>query len=477
MNAFPMRAGLAAAFTLWGGLAYAAPIPALDKDPAAFLRYVESSPSPEAKAARQKIAAGPAALARERALAQKEGIAVFPAQLNRPLPPDDRNAAPLYLKAAPLYLKAAALRRGRVRLPNYAETLSAHYAYTPEQLDRIQKIYDDNPEVFALLRQATDRPQCVFVQDWATNTLNPIFQQFASMRETARELKTESVLQAEQGRYGEAVATGRRVYRVAEHAASDPTLISYLVAEAIEAIATSGMQDILTLAGPNPDVDAQVEQAVTEKSTRLSLRHALSGDVAVRDASLSLRRRGGPAALGGLIGEFPDAPRPTTTAFTPQDRRFYADLLDAAEGDYIHQMRAAIRLADTPDEVAAFARASREAQTPTTDLVQEVARQLSPLPFEIMNAVPVRSAASREITRAAAAVLADRAKTGAYPDALPGTFSDPYTGKPLGYRREGSGFVVYSAGPTGHFDGGKPGEKVPGQESAFRYPVIPLPTN
>ena len=469
MNAFPLRAGLAAAFTLWGGLAYAAPIPALDKDPAAFLRYVESSPSPEAKAARQKIAAGPATLARERALAQKEGIAVFPVQLNRPLPPDDRNAAPLYLKAA-------ALRRGRVRLPNYAETLSARFAYTPEQLTYVQKIYDDNPEVFALLRQATDRPQCVFVRDWATSTLNPPFQQFAGLRETARELKTESVLQAEQGHYGEAVTTGRRVYRVAEHAAGEPALIDYLVAEAIDAIAMSGMQDILTLAGPNADVDAQVEQAVTDKSAHLSLRHALSGEVALGDASLSLLRRGGPAALSGLLGEAPDAPRPTTAAFTPQERRFYADLLDAAEGDYIHQMRAAIRLADTPDEVAAFARASREAQTPTNDLVQEVARQLSPLQFKIMNEVPVRSAASHEITRAAAAVLADRAKTGAYPAALPGTFSDPYTGKPLGYRREGDGgFVVYSAGPNGKYDGGKPGEKVPRQESLFRYPAVVVP--
>jgi hypothetical protein len=469
MHTFSLRAGLAAAFTLCSGLAHAAPVPTLDKDPAGFLRYVESSPSPAAKAARQKIAAGPAALARERALAQKEGLAVVPAQLNRPLPPDDQNAAPLYLKAA-------ALRRGKLRLPNYAETLSARYTYTPEQLARVQKIYDDNREAIALLHQATDRPQCVFARDWTKDTLNAPFQQYAGLRESARELRAESVLLAEEGRYSEAIANQTRVYRVAEHAASDPTLISYLVAEAIDAIATSGMQDILTLAGPNADIDAQVGQAVTEKSARLSLRHALSGEVALGDAGLSLLRHGGPAALGGLVGDAPVSPPPSAAAFTPPERRFYANLLDAAEADYIHQMRAAIRLAETPEEVAAFARASRE--TPTGDLVQEVTRRLSPLQFESMNDVPQRSAVGHQITRTAAAVLAERAKTGAYPDRLPGTFTDPYTGRPLGYRREGTGgFVVYSAGPGGHYDGGTPDNRATYDKARnrFRYPAVPVP--
>ena len=52
---------------------------------------------------------------------------------------------------------------------------------------------------------------------------------------------------------------------------------------------------------------------------------------------------------------------------------------------------------------------------------------------------------------------------------------DPFTNRSLLYKREGTGFVVYSAGPTGRFDGGKPGVKVPGQESLFRYPVVPAP--
>ena len=79
------------------------------------------------------------------------------------------------------------------------------------------------------------------------------------------------------------------------------------------------------------------------------------------------------------------------------------------------------------------------------------------------------------VTLAAASLLAEKAKTGVYPNRLPQEFMDPYTDKLLIYRREGNaGFVVYSAGPTGHFDGGKPDVKVPGAESLFRYPAVPV---
>ncbi len=83
--------------------------------------------------------------------------------------------------------------------------------------------------------------------------------------------------------------------------------------------------------------------------------------------------------------------------------------------------------------------------------------------------------AREAVTLAAAALLAEKAKTGAYPVILSQGFIDPFTNKSLLYRREGGGFVVYSAGPTGHFDGGRPGQKAPGQESLFRHPAVPVP--
>ena len=87
-----------------------------------------------------------------------------------------------------------------------------------------------------------------------------------------------------------------------------------------------------------------------------------------------------------------------------------------------------------------------------------------------------RRVTQEEVTLAGAAILAARAKAGAFPEALPAPFVDPYTSRPLLYRREGAnGFVVYSAGPEGKYDGGKPGDKAAPGEVWFRYPAARAP--
>lgn len=89
----------------------------------------------------------------------------------------------------------------------------------------------------------------------------------------------------------------------------------------------------------------------------------------------------------------------------------------------------------------------------------------------------MRAVAGRSITRAAAAALAERAKTGAFPTTLPGAFPDPYSPSAmLQYRQEGvGGFVVYSVGPDGKFNGGRPGDAAPLSAPCFRYPTVPVP--
>ena len=434
-----------------------------------YLKALNQSADPVAKAIRVHIASGPADLAKACTLAEKAGIATRLSQLVQLLPPAGQNAALLYKQLE-------ALRKQKpLRFPPYAQSLSGRVAYTPAQMAAVKKEYDARPDIFTLLHQAADKPQCVFARDWAKDAFS-FPGQFSGFRETARELKTEGVLSAERGRYTEAVATESRVYRVALHAADEPTLISYLVAEAIDSIATSGMQDVLSLAGPNADVDVLVGQAVSDSSARPSLRHALSGEAALSDAGFSLLRRAGPGGLVALLSSTPDAARPTPS-FTPQERRFYADLLNAAEAVSLHNVRATVRAADTAGASAALARESREAQAPTDDLVQEVARRLSPLQFDILSGLPARAAAARSVTCAAAAVLVERAKTGAFPVALPGAFLDPYRpSKMLQYRREGAGgFVVYSAGPDGKGDGGRPGDRALPSAPSFRYPSVPIP--
>ena len=451
--------------------------PTMTRDPVAYLHVLETSTDPAAVAVRKQIEAGPADLARAREAASKEGIPLDPDALQKPLPPDDQNAAPVYQKLFQL-LKAKPLG-----LPLYAQPLVSDHAYTPAQLAAVQKIYDSRPDVWGLVHQAADRPQCVFARDWKQGA-GILFPEFQKMREAARLLNTETYLLAAQGKYSDAVKNQARGFRVAEHGASDPVLISYLVGIACDAIALRGMQNVLILAGPNADVSAQVAQAVRDGRPRLSLRYAMGGEVAsfqgmtFRQLRESVQRGGVPALIALAAAEFglskvPPVSGPTT----PADVTFALDWLDASQAMILNHTRVIIAAADLPP-LARRRAFSQEAQArdarPKTALTV-IGDESLPV-YDQMDQNDTRRLANEAVTLAAADVLGVWTKDGTFPPALPHALTDPFTGHALGYRREGEdGFVVYSAGPEGTFGGGKPGDaRVPGQV-VFRYPAITTP--
>jgi len=474
------------------GSAQAAP-PRLDfADLPAYLTVLNHSADPEAQAIRRQIAAGPADLARERIAAEKAGLLTRPAELQPPLPPEDQNAAPLYKELD-------ALRKQKpLHLPLYAQPMSGRYAYTPAQIAAVRKEYDARQDIFTLLHQATDRPKCVFVHDYSSPTDSP-FLDYAGLRESAREINTESLLMAYAGDYPQAVANQERGFRIAAQVAAQSTLISFLVGSAIEAITLSGLQSIVEMAGPNAALDSRAEAdilALNMHANSLSLGQALRGEAAIGDTLFSQLGQAKPA---DIVHFFPSdslflgrQTAPADARFTPAQQAEFRLLRDAAQADYLHQLRRLVAAANQPSAArqAVFglveARASASRDNPT-DPIQALSDLLDPVTaIDAMMAVSSgvgglgeqadRLTARRETTAAGAAVLAARAQTGAFPDSLPPGFTDSFTGKPLGYRREETnGFVVYSAGPDGTFDGGKPGDPNYGPHLVFRYPLVTVP--
>jgi len=68
--------------------------------------------------------------------------------------------------------------------------------------------------------------------------------------------------------------------------------------------------------------------------------------------------------------------------------------------------------------------------------------------------------ASRRMAKVALAILQERLRTGQLPSAMPnlgGDSTDPFSGKPLIYKRKAGGFILYSVGFDGKDDGGRPG--------------------
>ena len=424
-------------------------------------------------AMREFIAADPAHLAREEASARQEGIPLTAAELQKPLPPPSQNAAPLYTKLTKL------LHDRPMGLPKYAEGMYAFHTYSPQQIATVRKMLAARQDVMTLVHQAADRPQCVFVRDWNKGTRLE-FPEYLPMREAARLIETESYLLARDGRYQEAVTNQARGFRIAEHAASDHLLLPYLVGVASESITLSGMQNILVLAGPDAAADAAVRQTVDAEHSRLSLREAMAGEVSfdciVFPQMHSAEGRGVEAALDAA--GFSDA-EAHKVQVSPEQRAHLHDLIDAWQADFLSRMRPLVTASDQPPPArraiyeAVSKRVAGDANDPA-GMVHLFADVLTPV-FSNVDQNDTRTQAREAVTLAAAALLGEKARAGAYPAALPQGFPDPFTGKPLLYKREGGGFVVYSAGPTGHFDGGRPGGKVPGQESLFRYPAIPVP--
>ena len=413
---------------------------------------------------------GPAALARERAACEADGIPLDPRSLQPPVPPDQ--------DAAPLWKKWETLQHDHLLLPNYAETLRFGYAYTPEQLARVQKIFDDNRAAMDALCQATDKP--------ALSATVGNFGYYSDLREASRELKSESFLLAHQGQSAAAIADQARGFQIAKQITFRSTLVNYLVGNAIEAITLSGMRDILYLSGPNADVSAQVQRAIQTERPVLSLKSAFAGETAYSLSRLEAMRSWTPADLAGLAQENTiyahSSPPVKIKAFTPDERRFVDNLMDASDAIYLSQMRQLVNAADLSRSArhAAFAAIQNVSDQPSTNPINELnpIMEMSELVLFMyksdgkMEDWDNRIHAQEEVTLAGAALLAAKARTGAFPDALSGAFTDPFTGKPLNYRREGdSGFVVYSVGTEGKFDGGKPGQyEFHPSQAFFRYP-------
>ncbi|MGO8671685.1 MAG: hypothetical protein ACLQVD_10020 [Capsulimonadaceae bacterium] len=416
------------------------------------------SPNPRAAAIRQQIANGPRDLAKQIAACKAEGISLTVPTATVLAP--NKNAALVYADIKRI------MQASPMNYPVYADPFRRNVAYTAAQLDAVRHYFASRPDIMSRLRKVTAMPDCVPAAD---------YQSSATMRECAREVNTQTYLLAADRKYDAAIDNETRVFQIARHFSSDNSTLGYSVAAiGIRGLALSGMMDILALAGPNAEVDERVDRAVAANENPKSVVPYLKGDI--------------PRAISDMNRLQSAGPRPL-------DRRFERNLTDAEEAYYLRTMRRLIAVAGNP--IAFRQAADSLAAVDLSNPIQVNTAPFLPMTYGPLDIglAPLVVRAREEVTRAAAFTLAAMSKTGAAQSALPGTFVDPFNGERLGYRTEGTkGFVVYSVGPTGKFDGGKADDLwqfplpsgwgtgiyvSPDNTIYFRYPVprIPVPTD
>lgn len=413
--------------------------------------------------------------ARELAKARKAGLPVSIAQLRVKSPPESENAAPIYMQLVKLWHDKPLVGRDTI-----IDGLSSHFMpYMPSanQIEDIRAALADRADLLRLVHQAASRPKCVFQHDWSNPDPNAFsVPELSEFRREADLLTAESLVMAAEGKGITAVRNQSLGFQTAKHAMGDPGSIGYLVGISAEGITLSGFQRILYITHGDPQVAQAVARAIEQYRKPLDLAAALRTEVAQQQSIVAMLRNKGPAGLDELLGTSIKG-----TAFdtiVQKEPAFWQKTMDQ-NGIYLLQiMPKIIAAADKP-----YPQAHAIMQPITEDINKPgdmthfshfVAATIFLDPDKLVEHRAEEEARAGS-TQAGAALLVYRSAHGAFPaklgDAIKPVPTDPFDDKPLRYKRDGAGFVVYSVGPSGKFDGGAATIKPGAGNVAFRYPL------
>ncbi len=393
-----------------------------------------------------------------------EGLPLTPADLQRPMPPANRNAALEYaqltqlLKANPLSGEAAVLNEVKRDVPSPAGNMQ-----------QIRSALLLRRDVTALVHQAAQKPECNFNRDYSQG-YNLLLPEYAAMRSGLRVLTNESALLLYDGKPLDAIRNETLGFAMAKHAQTDPILIGKLVSVALNAITLHFMERVLYTAGEQPGVAQAVENAVADNWQTVSMADGMRGELVADEVTFAQLRAGTLRDNDLKPGEKPDSTPHRSPSFVG------TALMSANELHLLRYVHSSIAAASLPP---------RESQA-KLDALEHEALRYEHLPTRSIAAIMVpvfsqartkqtQGEAQQAVVHAAAAVMAYKQQNGRLPNTLNQAMqtvpADPFDQQPLRYRLDGDGFVVYSAGPTGKFDGGTANTKPNSYESVFRFPM------
>jgi hypothetical protein len=387
-------------------------------------------------------------LAALRAEAGAKTMAILPPRL-----PDAENAALVYQEAFELLVPPEPVPpQWRNKADHWLEYDRALFEPKDPELREFMHTQERG---LALLRKAAAMPGCSFVRDYSRGFEMPL-PELLRMREAVKLLAYEALIRAEDGDAHGALADVAAIYGVIGHI-NDPLLISGVAAASAEKIAAKSLEDVLSLTSPTAADLAQV--TMPDRPHRRALRSGLAGEEAVSLASFEAFAY--PVGDGAVLRELsPDLGRTRTWALMSPYYRLY--LLSDDLVAYRRMMGDLQRIANQPyadsrqglDALRKFSAANHGGL---------VARLLVPNIDKCVERA-WEADARRSLARTALALAMVKAKTGSYPDkldavaayVLPRPPLDPYTGRPIRIKRDGTGVLIYSVGPDLKDDGGRP---------------------
>jgi len=427
----------------------------------------------------------------ELALARKVGLLLSPRT----------KSLPSRQNAASIYRRMDAVKDGQATASAPTEALLSFLNVrlpTPDQIHRAQQATRLCSDLH-LSHQAVLLSHCDFER--LPNTPSP---GLTALRQAARLLSAESLLLAHQGKIEQSIRNQALTFRVVRHAAAGNTLIDWLVALAVDAIALAGMARILTVRQGEAATASAIAKVLQKEWQPRALAPVIEAETAWQCQELTYAHQRGFFAyllrnVDEMFAAFPGETaaekaetergrkqahaeiertlRPMTIRALRTDKANETLLLDATAAFMLRWMRKLRAAVDKPYRTAApiIADFRRDLEVPSSMPDGPKAIRLIPALLMATLAAPLESKAyetARGVTLLAATrLLANRPRqtTAPFPDRISDLPLDPFSGIPLRYRKEGRGFVVFSVGPDGAFDGGRHGVPLVGQKSGLLF--------
>lgn len=369
-----------------------------------------------------------------------------------PIPPDDLNGAP----ALETILAKMVSSVGTNTLAK-AYARGSKKAFTAEQLMMARPLVATNREVLDSLPGVLSKPQFAFniaYQDGFAAKLPHL----GSLREAAQLLHLRAKLQLAEGDCDGAVSTAEVVGRLSNTLTNEPILVSRLVCVALNRLHLEILRDILASGMPTEAQLASMSRRVRVDYDGAAFRNALAGEICFgRDVYQSLRL----GQLRRLTTPAAESEGEEATPDLPVGAGWFLRLLDFHDRDelaYVEGIHLLFEQSRLPtQEQLAKQNEIEDFNQSTKDGFKLLAGMLLPALSKIPSRELTCVAESRVVATAVAIERFRRNHNGRLPSDLrelddllsSEAKTDPFTGRPLVYRAEPQGYLIYSVGDDG----------------------------
>jgi hypothetical protein len=413
------------------------------------------------------------ALEQELARVRERGEPLTLREIAPPPVPDAENAALVYEQAFNRLprLEKASLSGSPVtmRLAHEDETVLGQFVSDEAKkraqasVPRVRQALGGTEEALTLVRQAAAMPRCRFPVNWEDGA-GALFPHYPKLRSFSRLLGADAALAAMDGKPAEALADVRAIVGMTRQIDTESALIGRLIQYSCLAVAQESLRRLLETTSIDEAENHALDQTLAgvdlyEPFARSILGERCFGlwafDVVRADPGKWQQLAGDhvtPVSL--LLVGLP----PVGSPLLKMDERFYVQFM--ARRVALAQRRGRITAAEWQD-------ADDQLRYPW---YAEVSRLVLPV-FSHASDKRDLTVARLALARCGLALDLYRQRAGHYPEslaeveravggALPG---DPFSGTALTYRRQGSGYLIYSVGVNGRDDNGQTNRRnVPG---------------